>query len=250
MSQDTAHSASDFTAKNAGVVLLVVLVAMLVINPVMVSVFRYFRDNSWLSLDKMTDLEFTGFTRVVGILAVPWFLLGITLALLMSRYKESSLKEVSEKFGLIWRPRTRTVVIAFMSGILFVALFTQLMKVFPPGADAVEHSLNVISNTSIWLQIAFALTVVTIVPVVEELIFRGVLFKGLANSWGRGIAGCVVAVIFILVHPETIRAGYWLTHSALYAISVMLTVARMLTGALTSSIFIHSGFNFAEAFIF
>lgn len=50
--------------------------------------------------------------------------------------------------------------------------------------------------------IALIVLAVVVAPVAEEVLFRGVLYTGLRDRWGRGAATVVSAVIFALFHGE------------------------------------------------
>jgi membrane protease YdiL (CAAX protease family) len=87
--------------------------------------------------------------------------------------------------------------------------------------------------------------VVCIAPVAEELLFRGALYQGFSTSWGKMPAAIVVIILFVLVHDETLRGGYWLGIFGLIVISILLILARELSGSLIPPILMHAGFNLA-----
>ena len=86
--------------------------------------------------------------------------------------------------------------------------------------------------------VAFAL----MAPVVEEFLFRGVLFSGLARSVGIPAAATLVTVGFTLLHfPEAgaVRAGL----PAIFLMAVATLAARVQTGALPAAIALHLAYN-------
>ncbi len=89
-----------------------------------------------------------------------------------------------------------------------------------------------------------ALMTVVGAPLVEEWLFRGVLFRSFDLAWrprwGRaGAVGAVVAsaLVFALAHGE------WLQLPGLFLLGVVLALVLRRTQRLTSSVATHVGFN-------
>lgn len=79
-------------------------------------------------------------------------------------------------------------------------------------------------------------------PIFEELLFRGLMLRGMIASWGVKAAGIVVTVLFFALHlPETI--GYWPGMLAILVVSVVTLLARLRTGSLVPSMAAHFGYN-------
>jgi membrane protease YdiL (CAAX protease family) len=91
-------------------------------------------------------------------------------------------------------------------------------------------------------QVLFAIGVVTIAPVAEELLFRGALLRGLLRRTAPPVAIFVSALLFALVHvvgdPGT---GYYVT--AFLALGLVSGWRAWRTGSLSQSIALHAGFN-------
>lgn len=89
-------------------------------------------------------------------------------------------------------------------------------------------------------------SVMTVVgaPVIEEWLFRGVIFRaldaGLSSRWGRtgGVAAVVLsALIFALAHAE------WLQLPGLFFLGVVLALVVRRTRRLLPAVLTHVGFN-------
>jgi hypothetical protein len=84
---------------------------------------------------------------------------------------------------------------------------------------------------------------ISMAPVVEELVFRGLLFAILERAVGLRFAVVTTAVLFAGLHiPE-----YWHAWNHLFMIlvvGVVFSLARGATGSLTPSILLHIGYNF------
>lgn len=113
--------------------------------------------------------------------------------------------------------------------------------VFPTG-EPVQGPLLQAALAPGWQRILFVLLAVVLAPVVEEFLFRGVMFSGMARSWGTWPAAIVVTLLFGFLHIFDV-GGY-------YPALIMVTVAglgmvllRMKTGSILPSIAMHCAFN-------
>ncbi|HWS88620.1 MAG TPA: type II CAAX endopeptidase family protein [Pyrinomonadaceae bacterium] len=96
------------------------------------------------------------------------------------------------------------------------------------------------SSRSAALAAAFAATFTA--PVVEEVVFRGLLYPALRRLVGVGWAVAVVFVIFAAIHVPQ----YWPCYGVIGTIlllSLVLTVVRARTGRLLPCVLIHFVFN-------
>jgi membrane protease YdiL (CAAX protease family) len=88
-------------------------------------------------------------------------------------------------------------------------------------------------------------------PVVEELFFRGLLFRSLERRLGTGGGVVGSGVLFGLAHPQSLPAnGLILAMICLAALGVVLAVLAVRTGRLGACIVAHAAFNaWTAAFI-
>ncbi len=84
---------------------------------------------------------------------------------------------------------------------------------------------------------AFALGVVAVAPTAEELLFRGVLLRGLARRLGDGGAVLMSALLFAGTHFQLVQ------FPGLLAIGLTLAWLARRTGGLASPIWAHAAFN-------
>lgn len=245
-----ARTAPPFNAKAVGLILLTVLVVLVLEGATLNSVLYYLRDSlSSEFLRDGSDEKLAGARYVVSSVLDPAVLMGTTFLLLKRYFPAEDFGAIASRFGLRMTISPKVALISFVVGVVYVVLFTEvLMKIFPPSESVARHPANAAAATAVWAQLIFAISAATIVPVVEEFFFRGVLYEGLSAQWNKIFAAIAVSVIFILFHPDALRTGYWLTHLGLYLIPFTFVIAREVTGSLASPIMIHSGFNFTEAF--
>jgi membrane protease YdiL (CAAX protease family) len=96
--------------------------------------------------------------------------------------------------------------------------------------------------------VLFAVLVVTVAPVAEELLFRGALLRGLQRHMTPAWAAFVSALAFAAVHPLTSPTiGSVIAVPALFALGLVSAAAAIRTGDLSRSILLHAGFNLLTA---
>ena len=101
-------------------------------------------------------------------------------------------------FGLSWRPSD------IWRGLLafFIARVLQVLAMLPWSShlDRLRRLTEGLEHVSLATFVIFAIVAVVGAPIVEELVFRGVLQRSLAARYGYGWAIPVQAVLFGLYH--------------------------------------------------
>jgi membrane protease YdiL (CAAX protease family) len=115
-----------------------------------------------------------------------------------------------------------------------------LSRLFP-GAfapDEVERRARELSDSApgAWF-LLLVVVVVVAAPVVEELMYRGLLQQGLANSWGAPASVIVGGLVFAAVHLQPVE------FPGLFAFAVVLGICYARTGRLGLPIVAHMTFN-------
>ena len=140
--------------------------------------------------------------------------------------------------GWEWPSRIWPWLSVFLGAVLF-GVGVVIVKLV--GADK-PTALEQIINSSAATRYAIAFLAVFTAPVVEEFIYRGVLFAALQRLTGVVIAGVATLGLFTLIHVPQ----YWPNVGVLAAVgflSVALTVIRAKTGRLLPCVVIHFIFN-------
>ena len=96
--------------------------------------------------------------------------------------------------------------------------------------------------------VLFAVIVVTVAPVAEELLFRGALLRALQRRMTPAWAVFVSALAFAAVHPLLSPSiGSVIAIPGLFALGVLSAALAIRTGNLSASILLHAGFNLLTA---
>lgn len=127
-------------------------------------------------------------------------------------------------------------------GMLVLVAGGLLTKLVARGHLPDQDIHQVMQHASLAWQIGLGLSLVTLVPLAEEILFRGILLPSLARYMPIGVAVGVDAVLFALVHlpdfgwrPEGLPA--------LALVGGVCCWRRLKTGSLYSSIAVHAGNN-------
>jgi membrane protease YdiL (CAAX protease family) len=187
----------------------------------------------------------------VGAILVLQQLIGLVMACyftsyLLKLYFPGPLRDVAlAEIGLIkcsYRLYSSAALFGFFLSLFFARVLGPL---FPPDKTFVPNPLMSETQTGDWIQFLTAFTVVFVGPAVEEFLYRGVLYRGFSNSWGKYSGGFFISVLFVLLHNETLIGGYWLSITALILNAIFLLALRILSGSIIPSIFMHMGMNLA-----
>ena len=92
------------------------------------------------------------------------------------------------------------------------------------------------------VQILFAIGVVVVAPIIEELVYRGLLLRSLLRKlspvWAIFVSGVAFGFAHVLLDP-----GAYVALPALATMGVISAVLAVRSGELSRSIFFHAGFN-------
>jgi uncharacterized protein len=86
---------------------------------------------------------------------------------------------------------------------------------------------------------------VVVAPIVEEVVFRGILFRALADRIGLWIGAIVSSAIFALIHIEVVLSQP-VALGGLFMVGLLLALAYHWTGNLLVPILGHAVFNAAS----
>jgi membrane protease YdiL (CAAX protease family) len=167
----------------------------------------------------------------------------LTLALIWAvatRFGKFSIKDV---FGWSWSPRFgigKSIASAIGLYILAMVIISLV--------STQETELDRILRSSRTAALMLALIAVATAPLMEEMIYRGLLYSALQKITGQWAAVVLVSVMFAGLHV----LQYWPNAGVIGSItllSVVLTVVRARTGRLLPCFVIHLVFNGVQSII-
>lgn len=149
-------------------------------------------------------------------------------------------------FGFIHPPDRSAYVAAVVLGIAVLLLGGAMTHLLAHGQPVQQDVTMMAGKVSPGMRILLALLVVCVAPVVEELVFRGVLLSGLASRMRIGWAIVASAVIFGCVHLPDFKFA-WYPVPALILLGLVLGWLRVRTHSLWPSIALHATNNCVAA---
>jgi membrane protease YdiL (CAAX protease family) len=191
-----------------------------------------------------TDID----SRLVFGVILPAQQLTVVLAVVyISRLKGQ--RSLAADFGLRLRLLDSKALI--VGATLELLLTLALLPILQLDPDAKNQQLlsDLREHREAATVVLFFIGAVIFAPIVEELLFRGVLLRGLLRKVEPTTAVLVSSVIFALVHyigdPNTLPFL-----PALAGLGAVLAIVALRTGDLSASIFIHAGFNLTTTILF
>jgi membrane protease YdiL (CAAX protease family) len=123
--------------------------------------------------------------------------------------------------------------------VIMVALVlaTQLLSRFLPQSE--ENSFSELLRSSTRVRIAIAALATFTAPLVEETVYRGMLFSSFRRS--LGLVGTVVLVTLMFAGVHVLQyMGAWVSVAGLVLLSLALTLIRARTKSILPCVLIHT----------
>ena len=177
------------------------------------------------------------FYSVLGI--IPAHVLTLYLAYLV--VTEGGRRPFWKTLRWEWPQGTRPKTAILLSVLIAVALYGlayELTTLY--GGEKTD--LDRLIESSIYTRVATAFLAFATAPLVEEIIYRGVIYPAIEKVTGMGFAIAVVSMLFAGVHVWQYRTNI-VVIIVITLLSIILTVARAVTGKLLPSFIIHLVFN-------
>lgn len=171
----------------------------------------------------------------------PWlklpvfFITTFVILFLGVRFAGSSLREIFPVRAFPWQSVPAILLSLVALQFLMNEITISLDKVLPPPGWFMELFNRLFeSDFGIWGGIV---RVVVLAPIVEELIFRGVIFSGFQKNFRPFWAVVLSALLFALFHLNPWQLG------PTFLLGLLLGFIRLRTGSLLAAIFTHALHN-------
>jgi uncharacterized protein len=201
-----------------------------------------FRSFYWLSNLPLPEIQLTR-SAVILTLAVTLMmqLAGFVAAWLV--VTRVGRRPFWRTLGWGWIPQFKLV---HAIGLAFLMLGVAVLfeRILPHKETDMEKFLKM----GIEIRIMVAALAVLTAPLIEEIVYRGVVYSGVEGLMGKGAAVTIVTLLFALVHAPQ----YWGSFAAMAAIlslSFVLTLLRAWTGKLLPCVATHLVYNGIQAAI-
>ena len=178
------------------------------------------------------------FVQLISIIPAHLLTLGLAWLIVTGAGKRPFFRSLGWEWGgfTLWRSAGLAVLLLLVGmGIVWLT---------GPTDNALERLIQ--SSRAAALATAFAASLTA--PLIEEIVFRGVLYSALRRPVGEAGAVALVVLIFAVIHVPQ----YWPSYGVILTIlmlSVVLTVIRARTKNLLPCFVIHFVFNTIQAVI-
>ncbi|WP_158885694.1 type II CAAX endopeptidase family protein [Rhodanobacter sp. L36] len=98
------------------------------------------------------------------------------------------------------------------------------------------------AQAQIGTRVVLALMVATLGPIVEELLFRGLLLSALMRRWQVGWAVAVTSLLFVLIHLPGLKLQ-WYALPDLFLLALALSWIRLKSGSIWPAVLTHATNN-------
>ena len=166
-----------------------------------------------------------GFLPVLAMFAIYWISRKENYPNLVGTFRMGWLKVMSDALIRLLRAWPALLAISFIS--------SQVLSGYPK-QESVQKLAETQSLKEVFNIACYALVVA---PVLEEFLFRGILFRAMKRSFGVGPALVISSILFGLVHQNV------LSFVPLTFLGIILSLSYERTGDLRTCIFIHAFFN-------
>jgi len=173
---------------------------------------------------------------VAGVLAMA----GVTYAM-MKAWSPSWLRDRSaDGFG---EPRLggRQFAIATLSGLALSAVYLTITRLIPVPHGAAGPLAQMAARGGA-TRATWAFVAVALAPITEEVLFRGLMFKGFRESWGTIPAAIIVTFFFWGSHLTEV-VHYWPAALAVLMLAVLTMIIRVKSRSVLSAVVVHTSYN-------
>lgn len=133
--------------------------------------------------------------------------------------------------------RFSAVAIAVLLGILMLVAVTGFLALVPEDSAVMQEygeAAGTIESESVWIQL---LATVLVAPLVEEILFRGMILSRLKRSWSIPLSVLFSSLIFGVMHGQIL----WIIYAA--ATGAVLGIVFVRYNSIVPTIALHFTFN-------
>ncbi|MEO6800178.1 MAG: CPBP family intramembrane glutamic endopeptidase, partial [Rhodanobacter sp.] len=145
-------------------------------------------------------------------------------------------------FGFVLPHRSRFLLLGVVIGLAAPFVGGWLTQWLAHGHPVTQNIQQLGENTPLGWRIPLVLMVVTLGPLVEELLFRGVLLSALLQRWGTSAGVLLSSAAFALAHLPGLN---WQVFAlpALLLLALALAWLRLRSGSIWPSVIAHGTNN-------
>lgn len=171
----------------------------------------------------------------------------LTLGLLWFFVTENGRKPFAATIGFKWPktiPPAIVILVCSLLAIVLLAIGWAITQVV--GGEKTQ--LDLIVESSMAARLVTALAAFATAPLIEELVYRGVLYGALERAAGVGVSVAIVSLLFAAIHVFQYSNNVGVI-VVITVLSITLTLARAYTGSVIPPFIIHLVFNGIQSLV-
>ncbi|GGA35961.1 CPBP family intramembrane glutamic endopeptidase [Dyella nitratireducens] len=189
----------------------------------------------------MNVLRHVDSSAMLMIVALP--LIALLLFWLVRRqWPQLWLQAEPPGFGFNTPANSRWYVTALLVGVVMPPVGALLTQLLAHGHEVTQNVQELTQHASDHLRLPLAIVAVTVGPMIEELMFRGVLLSALMRRMSTALSVALCAALFSLVHLSGLDFQ-WYALPNLMLFAVALCWLRLKSGSLWPAILAHGLYN-------
>lgn len=145
-------------------------------------------------------------------------------------------------WGFILPRQPAFFIVAILAGLVAPMFGGFMTQWFAHGHKVTQDIQQLGSQTPPGLRIGLVVLVVTLGPVVEELLFRGVLLSALLQRWSVWPAVLLTSALFALAHLSGL-GFHWYAVPQLFLLALLLAWLRLHSGSIWPAVVAHGTNN-------
>lgn len=195
--------------------------------------------SAFMLITRSTDIDrYTGsITFTVAAIMLPCVILWLFLSI---KYEK---KELLRQRISVPRSVSAAVIAIGMLGItsVYFSVLIYLSDYFPAIRDSITQYSKMVSDVEITLageKILYGIAVALLYPIIEEILFRGIIMQEFLSTMGRIPAIILSGLIFGLMHGQPVQIGY------AFICGMIISAVYVYSQSIYLSILTHAVFNF------
>lgn len=140
--------------------------------------------------------------------------------------------------GFTQSPHLAFYIAALTAGVMMPIVGGMLTQWLAQGHEVSQDIKQLGANTSLALRLPLALLVISVGPMVEELLFRGVLLSAIARTTNNGTAIALSAALFACVHLPDL-SFLWYALPNLFLLGLILGWLRVQSASIWPAVVAH-----------
>lgn len=131
-----------------------------------------------------------------------------------------------------------SILLALVVGTIATELVNFLISIYPQSVPAgLQKANDILRNADGPLLLTFIFSVCIFAPIVEEVIFRGILWYPLEKYLSSNVALALTSVLFACAHVDLLHA------IAVFPLGVLFGILRKRTGSIWPAMIAHAANN-------